>query len=57
MRNNYYDFDRYTYGEEIDALCYDDGSNSLSRRKELNRRKYSGLDTFYGDSDEYLGNW
>lgn len=56
---NFYnnDYDRYTYGDEIDSLIYDDGSHSLSRRKELNRRKYSGYDTYCGDRDDFYGDW
>ena len=56
---NFYnnDYDRYTYGDEIDALVYDDGSHSLSRRKELNRRKYSGYDTYCEDYEDGYGDW
>ena len=56
---NFYnnDYDCYTYGDEIDALVYDDGSHSLSRRKELNRRKYSGYDTYCEDYDDGYGDW
>lgn len=56
---NFYnnDYDRYTYGDEIDSLIYDDGSHSLIRRKELNRRKYSGYDTYCGDRDDFYGDW
>ena len=52
MNKNFYDYDRYSYGEDLDALCYDDGSHSISRRKELNLRKYSGRDTYCGNSED-----
>ena len=57
MNNNYFDYDQYNFGDEIDALCYDDGSHSLGRRKELNRRKYSGYDTYCEDYDDGYGDW
>ena len=54
-RNN--EFDRYSYGDDLDFLCYDDGSHSIGRRKELNLRKYSGYDTYCGDPDDSYGDW
>ena len=53
MKRNYNDFDRYALYEDLDSLCYDDGSHSYDRRRELERRRYSGYDTYIGSSDDY----
>lgn len=57
MYNNYYDYDRYTYAEDLDFFYHDDGSHSVNRRKELDRRRYSGSDTYCGDRDDFYGDW
>ncbi len=49
--NAYFDYDRYDAYYEMNAIYYDDGSHSYDRRRELARRKYSGYDTFTGESD------
>ena len=50
---NYHDLDRYTLDEDFDTFYHDDGSHSCGRRKELDRRKYSGYDTYFSDDDFY----
>ena len=50
-----YDFDRYTLDEDLDAFYHDDGSHSAGRRKELDRRRYSGCDSFTGFDEDYFG--
>ena len=57
MYNKYYDYDRCTYADDLDAFYHDDGSHSAGRRKELDRRKYSGSDTYCGDRDDFYGDW
>ena len=55
MNYLYYDYDRYTLDEEFDCFYHDDGSHSISRRKELELRRYSGYDTYTGDYDDSYG--
>ena len=57
MKRNYNNFDRYSYGDDLDALYHDDGSHSIGRMKELRLRKYSAYDTYSGNPDECYGDW
>ena len=54
MKRSYIDYEHYYYEDNDDTICYD-GSNSFYRRKELNRRKYTGYDTYCGDNDDGYG--
>ncbi len=57
MNYSMYVFDRYTFADNLDAFYHDDGSHSVGRRKELDRRKFSGYDTYCGDPDDFYGDW
>ena len=56
-RYNYNDLDRYTFADDFDSFYHDDGSHSCGRRKELDRRRYSGSDTYCGDLDDFYGDY
>ena len=53
MSYRYSDYDRYTQEEDFDSFYHDDGSHSLTRRKELDLRRFSGYDTYSGNPDDY----
>lgn len=56
MNNNYTDYERYYYDDEMDCLSYD-GIHSYTRKRELEYRKYSAYDTFCGYSDDSSEEW
>ena len=55
--NFYADYDRYTFADEMDSFYHDDGAHSAARRKEMDLRKYAGLDTYCGDYDDFYGDY
>ena len=54
MNYHYNDYDRYTLEDDFDSFYHDDGSHSMTRRKELDFRRFSGYDNYSGNPDDYF---